>query len=192
MIGQGFVKSYGGLLATRFLLGLSEAGIFPGSFYLISFWYKKEEAQKRFTVYWSSTILAGAFGGLLASAIANMNGIQGLSSWRWIFILEGIVTVLVGLASFFCITDFPREAKWLSEEEREFLLRKTGVDESHNAPITIEDVLAFFGKLENWFAAVMYFCKFLFYTYLLRYLPIYLTGLSPNLTRVETNPVQLF
>ncbi|KAI1393507.1 major facilitator superfamily domain-containing protein [Hypoxylon trugodes] len=51
MIGQGFVKSYRGLLAARFFLGLAEAGIFPGSFYLISFWYKKEEAQKRFTVY---------------------------------------------------------------------------------------------------------------------------------------------
>lgn len=159
MIGQGFVKSYGGLLATRFFLGLSEAGIFPGSFYLISFWYKKEEAQKRFTFYWSTTIFAGAFGGLLASAIANMNGIRGLRNWRWIFILEGIATVLVGLASFLCITDFPREAKWLSREEREFLLKKTGANESHTTPVTTKDALAFFMKLEHWFAAVMYFCK---------------------------------
>ncbi|KAH9998196.1 MFS general substrate transporter [Xylariaceae sp. FL0662B] len=157
MIGQGFVHNYSGLLAARFFLGLAESGIFPGSFYLISFWYKKEEAQGRFTVYWSSTIFAGAFGGLLASAISNMNGIRSLSSWRWVFILEGIATVLVGIISFFCITDFPREAKWLSQEERAFLLKKTGATESHTVPVTGKDVLTFLSKPMHWLAAIMYF-----------------------------------
>lgn len=159
MICQGFVQNYGGLLATRFLLGLAEAGIFPGSFYLISFWYKQEEAQQRFTIYWSSTICAGAFGGLLASAIANMDGIRGLSNWRWVFILEGIVTVLVGIVAFFSITDFPREAKWLSQENREFILHKTGATESHIVPVTTKDVLTFLSKPKSWLAAITYFCK---------------------------------
>ncbi|OTB12490.1 hypothetical protein K445DRAFT_66309 [Daldinia sp. EC12] len=156
MIGQGFVRSYGGLLAARFFLGLAEAGIFPGGFYLISFWYEKAEAQKRFTVYWSSTICAGAFGGLLASAIANMDGIRGLSSWRWVFILEGIVTVLVGFVALFCVTDFPREAKWLSPEEKEFILQKTGNNESHTVPVVAKDMLAFLSQPRQWFAATMY------------------------------------
>ncbi|KAI0890590.1 MFS general substrate transporter [Annulohypoxylon maeteangense] len=156
MLCQGFVKSYSGLLATRFFLGLAEAGIFPGSFYLISFWYTKEEAQKRFTVYWSSTILAGAFGGLLASAIANMNHMRGLSSWRWVFILEGIATVLISVLAFFCITDFPREAKWLSPEERAFLLNKTKTDESRLVPVTPRDVLAFLRTPKAWLGGLMY------------------------------------
>ncbi|KAI0097507.1 putative allantoate permease [Nemania sp. FL0031] len=158
MIGQGFVQSYGSLLATRFLLGLAEAGIFPGSFYLISFWYKKSEAQKRFTLYWSSTIIAGAFGSLLASAIANLDGKRGLSSWRWVFILEGIVTVLIGITAFFCITDFPREAKWLSEKEREFLTNTVGngTDESHRVPITTRDVTSFLVKPKNVLGGLMY------------------------------------
>ncbi|KAI1759338.1 major facilitator superfamily domain-containing protein [Hypoxylon sp. FL1150] len=192
MIGQGFVKSYGGLLTTRFLLGVSETGIFPGSFYLISFWYKKEEAQKRFSIYWSSTIFAGAFGGLLASAIANMNGIQGLSSWRWIFILEGIVTVLVGFASFFCITDFPREAKWLSEEEREFLLRKTGISESHNTPIATKDVLAFFGKLENWFGALMFFSLLVSSYSMIYFLPTIVQTLGYTTIQTQLHSVPPF
>ncbi|KAI5922993.1 MFS general substrate transporter [Camillea tinctor] len=158
MVAQGFVQSYSGLLATRFFLGLTEAGMFPGSFYLISFWYKQEEAQKRFTIYWSSTICAGAFGGLLASAIASMDGVLGLSSWRWIFLLEGLATVLVGLLAFFCITDFPREAKWLSKKEREFIMRKTGTNETHAVSVTTKDVLLFFTHLKNWLGAVMYFC----------------------------------
>ncbi|KAI0842916.1 MFS general substrate transporter [Hypoxylon sp. FL0890] len=157
MLCQGFVQSYSGLLATRFFLGLTEAGIFPGSFYLISFWYKKEEAQKRFTVYWSSTICAGAFGGLLATAIAKMDGIRGLSNWRWVFILEGIVSVLISVAAFFFLTDFPREAKWLSPEERAFILNKTKTDEAHTVPVTAKDVLTFFSKPKSWFGAIMYF-----------------------------------
>ncbi|KAI0115632.1 major facilitator superfamily domain-containing protein [Nemania sp. FL0031] len=157
-IGQGFVQNYSSLLATRFLLGLAEAGIFPGSFYLISFWYKQEEAHKRFTVYWSSTIVAGAFGGLLSSAISNLGRTRGLSSWRWVFILEGIVTVLVGVVAFYSISDFPREASWLSESEREFLLKKTESDEPHTVPITSTDIKVFLPKATNWLGAFMYFC----------------------------------
>lgn len=84
---QGFVTNYAGLLATRFLLGLFEAGIFPGCFYLLAMWYKREESQKRFTFFFLSTVLAGAFGGLLASAIGKMDGMAGKSAWRWIFII---------------------------------------------------------------------------------------------------------
>ncbi|KAI4860358.1 major facilitator superfamily domain-containing protein [Hypoxylon rubiginosum] len=141
-IGQGFVQSHSSLLVTRFLLGLAESGIFPGSFYLISFWYKREEAQKRFTAYYSSTIVAGAFGGLLCSAIANLNGVRGLTSWRWVFILEGIVTVL---------------AKWLSESERQFLLKKTESNESHTVPVTSKDMVTFLSRATNWLGALMYF-----------------------------------
>ena len=63
-------------------------------------WYRREEAQKRYSLFFSSTSLAGAFGGLLASAIGKMDGIAGYHGWRWIFILEGSLTVLVGLLFF--------------------------------------------------------------------------------------------
>lgn len=86
-ICQGLVQNYSGLLATRFFLGLAETGMFPGSFYLIGMWYKRSEAQKRYSFFFSSTTLAGAFGGLLASAIGKMNGLRGYLGWRWIFIL---------------------------------------------------------------------------------------------------------
>lgn len=90
-------------------------------FYLISFWYKREEAQPRFTIYWYSVLTANAFGGLLASAIAKMDGIRGYSSWRWIFILEGIATILVGVSSYFLVSDFSEDVNWLNEEERRFV-----------------------------------------------------------------------
>lgn len=157
MLCQGFVQSYSGLLATRFFLGLCEAGIFPGSVYLISFWYRQEEAQMRFTIYYSSTILSGAFGGLLATAIANMNGVRGLSNWRWVFILEGILTILVGIASFFLVTDFPWEATWLSIEERELVLARTQTSQVHTVSVQRRDIVSFFRDAKNWLAAIMYF-----------------------------------
>jgi MFS family permease len=157
MIGQGFVKSYSGLIATRFFLGVFEAGIFPGSFYLISFWYKREEAQKRFTIYFCSVILSSAFGGLLATGIAHMDRINGRSNWRWIFILEGILTCLVAIAAYFFISDFPTEAKWLTEAERRFVLAKTGEDETAGDKVTGRDLLQFFKEPTNYLGALMYF-----------------------------------
>lgn len=68
---QGLTKNYSGILATRFFMGLFECGMFPGCFYLLGMWYKRNEAQKRFTFFFCSTSLAGAFGGLLASAIGK-------------------------------------------------------------------------------------------------------------------------
>jgi MFS family permease len=81
---QGFVKSYSGLLATRFFLGVFETGMFPGAFYLIGMWYRRHEAQKRYSFFFSSTTLAGAFGGLLASAIGKMDGVRGYKGWRYV------------------------------------------------------------------------------------------------------------
>lgn len=130
-ICQGLVTNWSGLLATRFFLGLTETGMFPGSFYLIGMWYKRSEAQKRYSFFFGSTSLAGAFGGLLASAIGKMDGMRGYGGWRWIFILgmlacndivefgpsdtirtEGVLSCVVSFALFFMIPDFPEEAKW--------------------------------------------------------------------------------
>ncbi|KAJ8121152.1 hypothetical protein ONZ43_g2327 [Nemania bipapillata] len=191
-IGQGFVQNYSSLLATRFLLGLAEAGIFPGSFYLISFWYKQEEAQKRFTVYWSSTIVAGAFGGLLSSAIANLGGVQGLSSWRWVFILEGILTVLVGVVALFSISDFPREAEWLTESERAFLLKKTQSDEPHTVPITSADIKAFLLKPTNWLGALMYFSLLVSAYSVVYFVPSIVKGLGYNTIQTQLHSVPPF
>ncbi len=85
-ICQGVVTNWAGLLATRFFLGLTETGMFLGSFYLIGMWYKRSEAQKRYSFFFGSTSLAGAYGGLLASAIGKMDGMRGYHGWRRIFI----------------------------------------------------------------------------------------------------------
>lgn len=77
----------------------------------------------RIALFFSSATVAGAFSGLLAAAIVDMNGIGNLAGWRWIFLLEGITTALVGFASYWVIQDFPDTAKFLTIEERKSQLR---------------------------------------------------------------------
>lgn len=76
-IGQGCTKSFGGLVGCRVIIGALEAGFFPGSIYLISMFYKRHELQWRINLFFSASIIAGAFSGLLAYAIAHMDGIAG-------------------------------------------------------------------------------------------------------------------
>lgn len=127
---------------------------------MISFWYKREEAQRRFTVFWCSVLFASMFGGLLASAIADMQGVRGYSSWRWIFILEGIATIVIGVGAYFLVADFPADARWLSAEEKDFVIAKTGTDERAASPITVRNIVSFFGNIRNIIGGFMYFGKY--------------------------------
>ncbi|KAK6070074.1 transporter C11D3.18C 6 [Seiridium cupressi] len=127
-IGQGLVRNNGQLIACRFILGLFEAGLFPGCVYLISMYYKRYELQWRMSLFFCASILAGAFSGLLAFAIANMGGVGGYGAWRWIFIIEGLLTVVVGCISKWWIADWPETAKFLNDEERQILVSRLARD----------------------------------------------------------------
>ncbi|KAJ4002442.1 MFS general substrate transporter [Lentinula boryana] len=124
MVCHGFIQSYGGLVTVRVLLGVTEAGMYPGIVFYISSWYKRSEMGTKIAFFFSSATLSGAFSGLLSVAIHNMNGVGGLAGWRWIFILEGLLTVVVALLSFWVIQDYPEAAKFLTEEERVFVIRR--------------------------------------------------------------------
>ncbi|KAL7776766.1 hypothetical protein CFE70_007185 [Pyrenophora teres f. teres 0-1] len=157
---QGFVQSYSGLLTTRFFLGVFESGMFPGAFYLIGMWYRRHEAQKRYSFFFSSTTLAGAFGGLLASAIGKMDNMRGYRGWRYIFILEGLLTIVFSFAFFFLLPNFPEEAKWLSEPERAFVQARLQIDQGRSAaerPIKLRDVANVFKDPKIIVGGFMYF-----------------------------------
>ncbi|KAF9076155.1 MFS general substrate transporter [Rhodocollybia butyracea] len=124
MICHGFIQNYGGLVTVRVLLGVTEAGMYPGIVFVISSWYKRAELATKVAYFFSSATISGAFSGLLSVAIHNMNDVGGLKSWRWIFILEGLLTVVVAGLSFWMIQDYPETAKFLSEEERVFVIRR--------------------------------------------------------------------
>lgn len=129
MIGQGFVKSYSGLMATRVFLGLSEGGLFPGVNYYITQYYRRDECGIRMATFFSAATLAGAFGGILARGIAEMDGLGGLSAWSWIFILEGLLSIAASGVALFAIKDFPQHKPgFLTPAENAEVLRRLEED----------------------------------------------------------------
>ncbi|OKL61716.1 hypothetical protein UA08_02444 [Talaromyces atroroseus] len=118
MTTMGLVHNFSGLMAARWFLGLAEAGLFPGVSYYLSCWYKRSEFGVRMAIFFSAAALAGSFGGLLAAAISKMNNVGGKAGWSWIFILEGLATIILGVLSFWLVVDFPDNATFLSELDR--------------------------------------------------------------------------
>ncbi|KFC74802.1 Sodium-dependent phosphate transporter [Bosea sp. LC85] len=103
----------------RFLLGAFEAGFFPGVILFLTQWFPSERRAKVFGIFMSSVALSGVIGGPLAGQImTGMQGIGGLSGWQWLFIVEGIPTILIGLFALAWLTDRLEQAHWLSDEER--------------------------------------------------------------------------
>ncbi|KAN0099567.1 MFS general substrate transporter [Hyaloscypha variabilis] len=119
---MGTVSTYQGLVAARFFLGVAEAGFFPAATYLLTIWYQRYEVQRRMSVFYAAASLSGAFSGLLAFAIEKMKGVAGLDGWKWIFILEGLVPVIVAFTLYFFLPDRPETAKFLTERERQFVV----------------------------------------------------------------------
>ncbi|KAK0385988.1 hypothetical protein NLU13_5705 [Sarocladium strictum] len=111
-------QSFGGLVSSRFFLGFIEAAYFPGCLYFLSCWYTRKELGVRTTYLYTGSLISGAFSGLISAGITkNMDGSLGLRAWRWLFIIEGVITVVVAIAAFFVLPNFPRTTKWLTEEE---------------------------------------------------------------------------
>ena len=125
-------------------------------------WYTPSEALRRYSIFFNSTTLAGAFGSLIASGIAKMQGVQGYAGWRWIFILEGIVTVVIGLVAVFLTPNFIEDAKWLSKDEQKFLQARIESDggnagQREYASTYSEALKKYFSDYKSYIAGCLYF-----------------------------------
>ncbi|KIW27007.1 uncharacterized protein PV07_06789 [Cladophialophora immunda] len=127
---MGLVHNFPGLLVARAALGIAEGGLFPGVTFYITMWYKRHECGLRMAVFFSAATAAGAFGGLLARGIIEMDGVGGKSGWSWIFILEGLLTLIIAIIAFWTMNDYPSTAKFLTPEERHEVSRRLERDRS--------------------------------------------------------------
>ncbi|GAA5854619.1 hypothetical protein JCM8547_004912 [Rhodosporidiobolus lusitaniae] len=120
MMCMAAVTNYGGLIATRFIVGLCEGGYFPGIIFYWTHWYTSFELAPRILGLYAAGAAAGAASGFLAWAISFTNGVP-MYGWRWLFIIEGAIPILTGIATFWLLPDFPSTSKWLSPREVEHL-----------------------------------------------------------------------
>ncbi|KAI0544343.1 major facilitator superfamily domain-containing protein [Xylaria curta] len=132
MLGMGFTKTFGQLTALRVVIGLLEAGFFPSAVYLLSTWYTRYELGRRYGLFYLIGSVTSAFSGILAFGIIHLEGAGGLRGWRWIFIIEGIVTILLGFIGYWLLVDFPESKrktwKFLSMRERAWVIRRVNAD----------------------------------------------------------------
>ncbi|EXJ95545.1 hypothetical protein A1O1_00667 [Capronia coronata CBS 617.96] len=153
----GLVQNYGGLIVCRLLLGAVEAGLFPGMTIYLTLFYTKKELALRVGYLFVSAALAGSVGGLLAYGIGFMDGVDGQKGWRWIMIIEGLPSFVLGIAVYFWLADDPETAYYLTNGEKELMLIRKRRQVGHTSSADLlhkEDVIKAFKDWRIWMFAV--------------------------------------
>ncbi|KAJ6080201.1 hypothetical protein N7467_009954 [Penicillium canescens] len=162
MISFGFVPNWQTMAGLRIILGALEAGMYPGSVYLLSTWYPRYELQKRNATFYLIGSMASGFGGILAYGLMQMDGIAGKAGWEWIFIIEGLLTCVLGIGSYIFLVDFPEQSpkswKFLNETEASFVIARIENDRADASvePFSMGKYLANGKDSKVWAYAALY------------------------------------
>ncbi|KAL4889491.1 major facilitator superfamily domain-containing protein [Aspergillus ambiguus] len=198
VIGLGLSNSWKDQVGLRIILGLFEGCYFPSATFLISMYYLRQEVAKRMAVFYILGLVVGGFGGLIAYGLKQMDGTNGLTGWRWIFIWEGIVTIVIAIAGFFSLVDFPEDAhrnyRFLQPAELEIVMERVRRDraDADITPFRLKEYLAHGLDWRLWAFSLNFFSTALI-TYSVQYfLPIILEttlGFSNTYALCLTAPV---
>lgn len=132
----------------RFIVGLAEATVFPGFALILGSWYYPDQMGKRMALFEVSSSAAQMFSGYIQSGVyASMNGRYGIAGWRWAFIIDGVISLPIALAGYYCIPDFPTttRALWLNEKDRKYAVeRMAKIGRKPPRPLTVGRLVKFF------------------------------------------------
>jgi MFS family permease len=128
----GFVGNFASFVTVRALLGCAEGGLLPGMVLYLSHFYRRSELAVRIGIFYTAASLSGAFGGLLARGLSAIGPRGGLEGWRWIFIIEGLLTVLCGVLCTFALPNSIESARFLHQHEKEFARQRLLQDTNRN------------------------------------------------------------
>jgi len=159
-MGMMFVDSPASFYLLRFLLGLGEAGFFPGIILYLTFWFPARRRAKTTASFMTAIAAAGMVGGPVSGAImAGLDGGLALRGWQWLFLLEGAPAVLLGLVTYFYLDDGPAQAAWLDSDEKEILLRRLAEDrQGRGAALAHGSLRQTLLSPKVWLLAWVYFC----------------------------------
>ncbi|CAG5156211.1 uncharacterized protein ALTATR162_LOCUS4042 [Alternaria atra] len=183
MIGQGFVESWISLAICRVLLGAFEAGFFPGCVYLITCWYRRYETQKRLGGFYLFSVGIGGLANILAYGLMQMEGVAGIRGWRWIFIIEGIITCVVAITAWFIILDFPDKAEkkgFLTSTEAAVIMQRIEDDRGDSIadPLTWAKFILHLKDLKLWAYATLFMSTTMPAYAFSYFLPVILLGMG--------------
>ncbi|KAI2473780.1 MFS transporter [Annulohypoxylon bovei var. microspora] len=153
------VKSYGGLIACRFFLGIAEAPFYPGATYILAIYYTHSEMAARVGLMYCGQLLATGFTGLISAGVfAGMDGLQGLAGWQWLFIITGALTAFVAVLGFWLLPNTPNDTHWLDEEERKLILARTErnrISDALGEASALDGLKQAFGDKRTWLFCFM-------------------------------------
>ena len=129
--GMAFVESSTSFYVMRFLLGVAEAGFFPGIILYLSYWFPARNRAGVIALFMTAAPIATAIGSPISAALLEMHGIMGLAGWQWMFLIEAIPAVILGVVVFFYMTDRPEKAAWLKPDEREWLVKTMQAEDAN-------------------------------------------------------------
>ena len=153
--GMMFVESVTSFYVMRFLLGVAEAGFFPGIILYLTYWYPAARRARMTALFMSAIALSGVIGGPLSGWIMqSFAGVGGLKGWQWLFVLEGLPSVAVGIATLFYLDDSIDGAKWLTSPEKELLKRNIVAENASKQDLSIGAV---FKDGRVWLMSLIYF-----------------------------------
>ncbi|KAF5510905.1 putative transporter [Colletotrichum siamense] len=163
-IANGLIKNIGGLYACRLILGACEGGLFPSLNMYLTMVYKRNELAKRTSYLVSCTALSGAFGGLLAYGLLQMDGVGGYAGWRWVYIVEGAFSVLCAFAVWFGLPSDIRKAYFLNENERQLMevRHQERLDYMGSDELDWQEIKLAFLDAKTWLSAWTQFCQNIF------------------------------
>ena len=152
------VKTTAVFYGLRFLLGVFEAGFYPGIILYLTYWYPTARRARAFGLFMSASAFAGVIGGPLAGGIlTGLNGAYGWAGWQWLFLIEGTPSILAGIVTLFYLTDRPEEALWLTGEERRLVLKDLEQDTQAMGERE-HRVLASLREPKLWLLILIFFC----------------------------------
>jgi len=154
-----FVQGPTSFYILRFLLGVMEAGFFPGVILFLTYWVPARHLSRARGYFYMGIAISGILGNPLSGSLLELNGFLGLRGIQWMFMVEGLLAVAVGIWAFFYLTDKPEQANWLPDDERQALIETVDAednakDEGHGP----KKVLAALGNWRVWYFALIYFC----------------------------------
>jgi ACS family tartrate transporter-like MFS transporter len=154
-----FTRGANSFYAIRFVLGAAEAGFFPGIVLYLTYWIPHKSRARTLAAFLTSTAISGVIGNPLAGAIMKLEGVGGLHGWQWLFLLEGIPPVVLGLA-ILCTTllpDRPADAKWLDDSERLWIERELELEHSHSHVNHVAELGQAMADGRLWLLSAIYF-----------------------------------
>jgi ACS family tartrate transporter-like MFS transporter len=179
-IAMMFVRGKASFYTIRFLLGVAEAGFFPGVILYLGWWFPRREQARTIALFMTATAIAGIVVGPISGALLSMHGVLGIKGWQWLFLIEGLPAIVLGLVVILYLPDRPEDARWIPFDERHALSDALASERELHTPAARNSLTAGLSDARVWLMATIYFGLVMGIYGVNMWLPQIVRGLNPS------------